>query len=66
MDFKNKKWFFLVLLVGYMDLFFRSVVKKFGVDVIISEMVSLYLLVYVFDKIFKMLEKFFLEDYFMA
>ncbi|MGL2561022.1 tRNA-dihydrouridine synthase, partial [Helicobacter pylori] len=40
MDFKNKKWLFLAPLAGYTDLPFRSVVKKFGVDVTTSEMVS--------------------------
>lgn len=56
MDFKNKKWLFLAPLAGYTDLPFRSVVKKFGVDVTTSEMVSSHSLVYAFDKTSKMLE----------
>lgn len=66
MDFKNKKWLFLAPLAGYTDLPFRSVVKKFGVDVTTSEMVSSHSLVYVFDKTSKMLEKSHLEDHFMV
>ncbi|GAA6835309.1 tRNA-dihydrouridine synthase [Helicobacter pylori] len=66
MDFKNKKWLFLAPLAGYTDLPFRSVVKKFGVDVTTSEMVSSHSLVYAFDKTSKMLEKSHLEDHFMA
>ncbi|CCF81189.1 tRNA dihydrouridine synthase B [Helicobacter bizzozeronii CCUG 35545] len=41
---------FLAPLAGYTDLPFRSVVKRFGVDVTVSEMVSSHALVYAFEK----------------
>ncbi|BCZ18095.1 tRNA-dihydrouridine synthase B [Helicobacter sp. NHP19-003] len=48
---------FLAPLAGYTDLPFRSVVKRFGVDVTVSEMVSSHALVHAFAKTAKMLEK---------
>ncbi|GMB92220.1 tRNA dihydrouridine synthase [Helicobacter ailurogastricus] len=48
---------FLAPLAGYTDLPFRSVVKRFGVDVTVSEMVSSHALVHAFHKTAKMLEK---------
>ncbi len=48
---------FLAPLAGYTDLPFRSVVKRFGVDVTVSEMVSSHALVHAFEKTAKMLEK---------
>ncbi|BDQ29766.1 tRNA dihydrouridine synthase [Helicobacter ailurogastricus] len=48
---------FLAPLAGYTDLPFRSVVKRFGVDVTVSEMVSSHALVHAFNKTAKMLEK---------
>ncbi len=48
---------FLAPLAGYTDLPFRSVVKRFGVDVTVSEMISSHALVYAFEKNAKMLEK---------
>jgi tRNA-dihydrouridine synthase B len=55
-DFSNP---LLVLapLAGYTDLPFRSVVKKFGADLTISEMISSNALVFNSKKTFKMLEK---------
>jgi tRNA-dihydrouridine synthase B len=55
-DFSNP---LLVLapLAGYTDLPFRSVVKKFGADLTVSEMISSNALVYNSKKTFKMLEK---------
>ncbi|MFA6789644.1 MAG: tRNA-dihydrouridine synthase family protein, partial [Arcobacteraceae bacterium] len=47
----------LAPLAGYTDLPFRSVVKKFGADLTISEMISSNALVYNSKKTFKMLEK---------
>lgn len=47
----------LAPLAGYTDLPFRSVVKKFGADLTISEMISSNALVYNSQKTFKMLEK---------
>ncbi len=48
---------FLAPLAGYTDLPFRSVVKKFGVDVTISEMISSHALAYESTKTLKMIEK---------
>ena len=56
LDF-SKKPLFLAPLAGYTDLPFRSVVKKFGVDLTVSEMISSNALVYNSKKTFKMLEK---------
>lgn len=47
----------LAPLAGYTDLPFRSVVKQFGADLTISEMISSNALVYNSKKTFKMLEK---------
>ncbi len=47
----------LAPLAGYTDLPFRSVVKKFGADITISEMISSNALVYKSEKTLKMLEK---------
>jgi len=47
----------LAPLAGYTDLPFRSVVKKFGADITISEMISSNALVYKSEKTFKMIEK---------
>lgn len=47
----------LAPLAGYTDLPFRSVVKKFGVDLTVSEMISSNALVHNSKKTFKMLEK---------
>lgn len=55
-DFKNKP-LFLAPMAGFSDLPFRNVVKKFGVDVTISEMISSNALVYESEKTIKMLQK---------
>jgi len=47
----------LAPLAGYTDLPFRSVVKKFGADITISEMISSNALVYKSEKTRKMIEK---------
>ena len=47
----------LAPLAGYTDLPFRSVVKKFGVDLTISEMISSNALAYNNPKTIKMLQK---------
>jgi tRNA-dihydrouridine synthase B len=47
----------LAPLAGYTDLPFRAVVKKFGVDLTVSEMISSNALVHNSKKTFKMLEK---------
>ena len=47
----------LAPLAGYTDLPFRSVVKNFGVDYTVSEMISSNALAYNSEKTFKMLEK---------
>lgn len=47
----------LAPLAGYTDLPFRKVVKKFGADLTISEMISSNALVYKSEKTFKMIEK---------
>ncbi len=56
LDF-SKPLVVLAPLAGYTDLPFRSVVKKFGADLTISEMISSNALVYNSKKTFKMLEK---------
>jgi tRNA-dihydrouridine synthase B len=56
LDF-SKPLYFLAPLAGLTDLPFRSVVKKFGVDVTVSEMISSNALAYKSEKTFKMLEK---------
>ncbi len=47
----------LAPLAGFTDLPFRSVVKKFGVDLTVSEMISSNALAYNSQKTYKMLEK---------
>ena len=61
LDF-SKPLYVLAPLAGYTDLPFRSVVKKFGADLTISEMISSNALVYDSKKTMKMLEKSPLED----
>lgn len=55
-DFSSKP-LFLAPLAGYTDPPFRSVVKRFGVDVTVSEMISSNALLYTNRKTLKMLEK---------
>ncbi|RUM65121.1 MAG: tRNA dihydrouridine synthase DusB [Sulfurospirillum sp.] len=57
MDFSRKDIVALAPLAGYTDLPFRHVVKKFGVDLTFSEMISANALVHNSKKSFKMLEK---------
>jgi len=52
----------LAPLAGYTDLPFRSVVKKFGADLTVSEMLSSNALAHGSEKTFHMLEKSPLED----
>lgn len=47
----------LAPLAGFTDLPFRSVVKKFGVDLTVSEMISSHALAYQSQKTLKMIEK---------
>lgn len=61
LDF-SKPLVVLAPLAGYTDLPFRRVVKKFGADLTISEMISSNALVYNSKKTFKMLEKDQTED----
>ncbi len=56
-DFSKENLLFLAPLAGYTDLPFREVVKKFGVDVTVSEMISSNALVYNSSKTLKMIEK---------
>ncbi len=56
LDF-SKPLYFLAPLAGLTDLPFRSVVKKFGADVTVSEMISSNALAYGSQKTVKMLEK---------
>ena len=53
----DKPLLVLAPLAGYTDLPFRSIVKKFGADLTISEMISSNALVYNSEKTFKMLKK---------
>ncbi len=53
----SKPLIVLAPLAGYTDLPFRSVVKKFGADITISEMISSNALVYKSAKTLKMIEK---------
>ncbi|MCH5313832.1 MAG: tRNA-dihydrouridine synthase [Helicobacter sp.] len=55
MDFQNL--LMLAPLAGYTDLPFRSVVKGFGVDITVSEMISSHALVYNNTRTLKMIEK---------
>ena len=56
-DFSKKDLLFLAPLAGYTDLPFRSVVKKFGVDVTVSEMISSNAFIHNSSKTNRMLEK---------
>ena len=56
LDF-SKPLFALAPLAGFTDLPFRSVVKKFGADLTVSEMISSNALAFKSKKTFKMLEK---------
>ena len=56
LDF-SKPLYALAPLAGFTDLPFRSVVKKFGVDLTISEMISSNALIHHSKKTYKMLEK---------
>jgi len=56
LDF-SKPLVVLAPLAGYTDLPFRRVVKKFGVDLTISEMISSNALVYKSERTLKMIEK---------
>jgi tRNA-dihydrouridine synthase B len=58
----KKTLFMLAPLAGYTDLPFRTVVKKFGADLTVSEMISSNALVHNSAKTFKMLEKSNLEE----
>ncbi len=53
----SKKLFFLAPLAGLTDLPFRSVVKEFGADVTVSEMISANALVANSKKTLKMIQK---------
>ena len=56
LDF-NQGIYALAPLAGYTDLPFRSLVKKFGADLTVSEMISANALVYNSKKTFEMLKK---------
>jgi len=58
----DKPIYVLAPLAGYTDLPFRSVVKKFGADLTVSEMLSSNALAHGSEKTFHMLEKSALED----
>ena len=53
----NTPLYALAPLAGFTDLPFRSVVKKFGVDLTVSEMISSNALIHNSKKTYKMLEK---------
>ncbi|MFT7879482.1 MAG: tRNA-dihydrouridine synthase [Sulfurimonas sp.] len=61
LDF-SKTLYALAPLAGFTDLPFRSVVKKFGVDLTVSEMISSNALVHKSKKTYRMVEKSPLED----
>ena len=61
LDF-SKPIYALAPLAGFTDLPFRSVVKKFGVDLTVSEMISSNALVHHSKKTYRMLEKSPIED----
>ncbi len=61
LDF-SKPLYVLAPLAGFTDLPFRSVVKKFGVDLTVSEMISSNALVHHSKKTYRMLEKSPIED----
>jgi tRNA-dihydrouridine synthase B len=54
---KGKPLYVLAPLAGFTDLPFRQVVKKFGADLTVSEMISSNALVYGSEKTKKMIEK---------
>jgi tRNA-dihydrouridine synthase B len=56
LDFSNPLYA-LAPLAGFTDLPFRSVVKKFGVDLTVSEMISSNALIHNSKKTYRMLEK---------
>lgn len=56
LDF-SKPLYALAPLAGFTDLPFRSVVKKFGVDLTVSEMISSNALIHHSKKTYRMLEK---------
>ncbi|MDM5271865.1 tRNA-dihydrouridine synthase [Sulfurovum sp. zt1-1] len=58
----SKTLYALAPLAGFTDLPFRSVVKKFGVDLTVSEMISSNALVHQSKKTYRMVEKSPLED----
>jgi len=58
----SKPLYALAPLAGFTDLPFRSVVKKFGADLTVSEMLSSNALVYQSEKTLKMLTKSTLEN----
>lgn len=60
-DFKQKP-LFLAPMAGFSDLPLRNLVKQFGADVTISEMISSNALVYESEKTLKMLQKAELEN----
>ena len=60
--FPKKPLYVLAPLAGFTDLPFRSVVKKFGADLTISEMISSNALVHGSQKTLHMIEKSPLED----
>lgn len=64
-DFKSKP-LFLAPMAGFSDLPLRNLVKQFGADVTISEMISSNALVYESTKTLKMLEKAELENPFIV
>ncbi|MGD9595966.1 MAG: tRNA-dihydrouridine synthase, partial [Wolinella sp.] len=55
LSFKNL--LMLAPLAGYTDLPFRSVVKSFGADITVSEMISVHALAYKNRRTAKMVEK---------
>ncbi len=61
LDF-SKPIYALAPLAGFTDLPFRSVVKKFGVDLTVSEMISSNALIHNSKKTHRMLERSSLED----
>ncbi|MDD2450348.1 tRNA dihydrouridine synthase DusB [Sulfurovum sp.] len=58
----GKTLYALAPLAGFTDLPFRSVVKKFGVDLTVSEMISSNALVHQSKKTYRMVERSPLED----
>ncbi|HEF3953368.1 TPA: tRNA-dihydrouridine synthase family protein, partial [Campylobacter jejuni] len=58
----SKKPLFLAPMAGFSDPPFRNVVKKFGADITISEMISSNALVYESSKTLHMLERAELEN----